>query len=119
MRFQSLVADCRKVIAAAEKHEVELPSLGCFRVALEEALEDLTVSKTRQINLEAKRRETTGELHANLAIAIEARSRLKSYVKAAFGWNDERLADFGMNPGSQKRCKSRESEVNNGSPVYH
>jgi hypothetical protein len=119
MRFQTLVADCRKVIAAAEKHEVELPSLGCFRVALEEALEDLTVSKTRQINLEAKLRETTVELHANLAIAREARSRLRSYVKAAFGWNDERLADFGMNPGSQKRRKCKGAEVNNGSPGYH
>ncbi len=119
MRFQTLVADFRKVIAAAEKHEVELPSLGCFRVALEEALGDVTASKKRQTNLEAKRRETTDELHANLAIAVEARSRLKSYVKAAFGWNDERLADFGMNPGSRQRRKCKGAEVNNGSPGYH
>jgi hypothetical protein len=119
MRFQSLVADCRKIIAAAEKHEVELPSLGCFRVALEEALEDVTVSKTRQINLEAKRKETTGELNANLAITREAMARLKSYVKAAFGRTDERLADFGMNPLGRQRRKCRGAEVNNGSPGYH
>ncbi len=60
-RFQSWVAGCRKLIAAAETHEVELPSLGCFRVALEEALEDVTVSKTRKINLDSKRREAAKE----------------------------------------------------------
>jgi hypothetical protein len=39
---------------------------------LRRPLEDVTVSKTRPINLESKRRETTGELNANLAIAREA-----------------------------------------------
>jgi len=115
-----LVADCRKVIAAAEKHEVELPSLGCFKADLEEALEDLTVSKRRQVNLEAKRREMTAELNANLAIAREALARLKSYVKAGFGRRDERLPDFGIKRLlSRQRRKCKGAQVNNGSPGYH
>jgi hypothetical protein len=119
MAFQRLVAECKKLIAAADTHEVEMPSLGCYKAALEEALEDVTACKARQISLKAKSLEATSELNGNLAVVREEAARLKNLVLAGFGRNDERLADFGIKPVGRRRRKSAEKGGRNGSPGHH
>jgi hypothetical protein len=117
--FKSLVTEFKKLISAAEAHELELPSLGPFRAALEEALEDITVSKRHQTRLKTKGEEATQDLNDQITSGRELMRRLKSYAKASFGRTDERLADFGVKPWGRRRRKPPELERKSGSPGYH
>jgi hypothetical protein len=116
--LKSLVTTWRKLTAAAEVHEVELPSLGTFKAALEETLEDIAASKSRQMHLRKRCAAATQELNDNVAAGLELARRLKSYALACFGRTDERLADFGIKSWGRHR-KPKELEQGNGSPGYH
>jgi hypothetical protein len=116
--FEVLVADVKKLIAAAEMHEVELPSLGSFKAALTDALVEVTAGKRQQVRLRTKSIEATQELYESIAECQDLASRLKCLVRAGFSPTDERLADFGMKPRG-RRCKPRELEKKTGSPGYH
>src|SRR5262245_40221847 len=116
--FQVFVAEVKKLIAAAEMHEMELPSLGSFKAALTDALADVAASKRQQVRLMTKSIEATQELYDNIAECKDLASRLKSLVRAGFSLTDERLADFGMKFRGQRR-KPCELEKKTGSPGYH
>jgi hypothetical protein len=116
--FEVFVAEVKKLIAAAEMHEVELPSLGSFKAALDDALVEVTASKRQQVRLMTKSIEATQELYADIAACRDLALRLKSLVRAGFDPADERLADFGMKIRGRRR-KSRELEKKTGSPGYH
>lgn len=116
--FQSRVAEYKKLVTAAKAHEAVLPSLARFGTELEKAVEEIESTKERQLNLEKLRLEATDTLWDNLADGHEKAIRLKSYVRASFGLNDERLAAFDVNPGG-RRHKLPEGERRKGSPGYH
>ena len=116
--LEVFVAEVKKLIAAAEMHEMELPSLGSFKAALADALVEVTASKRQQVRLMTKSVEATQELYENIAACKDLKSRLKSLVRAGFDPSDERLADFGMKFRGQRR-KSCELEKQTGSPGYH
>ncbi len=117
--LQDQVAEWRKLIAGARIHEVELPQLGPFLAALEEALDDVNATKDRQKTLKNLQRETSRELKAHRVSSTEMAARLKSFVRACLGRKDERLADFGIKlPGRPAKKPPSERKVN-GSPGYH
>jgi hypothetical protein len=116
--YASLIAACRKLCAAAETHEVELPSLGCFRANLEEALAEVEACKDRQANLERQRKLATRELKEYAIHCNELAMQLRSFVRACFGRKDERLAAFGFKLAARRR-KDKEVEKQNGSPGFH
>jgi len=116
--FQVFVAEVKKLIAAAEMHEIELPSLGSFKAALAGALAEVAASKRQQVRLMTKSVEATQELYANIAECRDMASRLKSLVRAGFCPTDERLTDFGMKTRCRRR-QPRELEKKTGSPGYH
>ena len=116
--FEVFVAKVKKLIAAAEMHEMELPSLGSFKAALADALVEVTAGKRQQVRLMTKSIEATQELYDNIAACRDLALRLKSLVRAGLSPTDERLADFGMKFRDRRR-KSRELEKKTGSPGYH
>ncbi|HEX9941471.1 MAG TPA: hypothetical protein VGG03_05605 [Thermoanaerobaculia bacterium] len=115
---QYLVAVWQDLIAAAQEHERELPDLTNFKMALEQALEDVIATKARQVNLESRRRQATQDYNDKVAEGRELVRRLKNLVKAAFPRTDPRLADFGLKPGRPNR-KLPEIRRQDGSPGYH
>ena len=113
------VAGWRKLIAAAKVHELELPALGPFMAALEEALEDVVATDARRNTLGKLHRESGRELKAQRVSGAEMAARLKSFVRASFGRKDDRLDDFGIKlPGRPTKKPPPERKVN-GSPGYH
>jgi hypothetical protein len=117
--LQGQVAEWRKLIAAAEIHEVELPALGPFLAALEESLADVVATTARRNTLKHLHRESGRELKAQRASGAEMAARLKSFVRASFGRKDERLDDFGIKlPGRPSKKPLSERKVN-GFPGYH
>jgi|SRR5262245_58852651 len=94
--FEALAAGWRKLVTAASTHEKEVPAFGPFKAALEKALEDVIVSKCRQVQLKAKAEEATREVTDNVKVCREMARRLVSFVKANFSRSDERLGDFGI-----------------------
>jgi len=116
--FEVFVAKVKKLIAAAEMHEMELPSLGSFKASLADALTDVAASKRQQVRLRKKSIAATQELYDDIAECRDLASRLKSLARAGFDPTDERLADFGMKFRGQRRL-SRELEKKTGSPGYH
>ena len=117
--LQSQVAEWRKLIAAAKVHEVELPLLGPFMAALEEALDDVIATHKRRDTLKNLHRESGRELKVQRVSGAEMAARLKSFVRASFGRKDERLDDFGIKvPGRPAKKPPSERKVN-GSPGYH
>jgi hypothetical protein len=115
--FPKLVKGLRKLLQAAQEHELELPQLGPFTAALDEALEDLTVLKARQKDLQAKSRQATQDLNDQIACGAEAAMNLKSFVRAVFGRRDDRLAAFEVKPLGRPRG-SRNMERKGGSSGY-
>ena len=105
--YERLAAGWRKLIAAAGVHEDELPQLGAYKEALEEALEDATTSKCRQVRLKAKAEAATQEVNDNVKVGREAARRLRSFVKANFSRSDERLASFGIKSWGRPRRKPK------------
>jgi len=116
--FETLAAGWQKLITAAGIHEDELPALGPFKAALEEALEDATVSKCRQVRLKAKAEEATREVDDNVKVGREVARRFKSFIKANLSRSDERLGDFGIKSWGRPRRKPK-LETKSGSPGYH
>jgi hypothetical protein len=114
--FPTTLHGWRKLLAAAKAHELELPQLGPFTAALEEAVEDLTILKTRQKSLQAKSLQATQDFNEQLASGAEVVMKLKSFVRAAFGRKDDRLAAFEVQPLGRPR--KRKVERPGGSPGY-
>jgi hypothetical protein len=103
------VARWRKLIAAARRHELELPALGPFLAALEEAFDEVVATSNRRQSLKNLYRESGRELKAQSASCAEMAARLKSLVRASFGRKDDRLPEFGINlPGGLRKPKQAE-----------
>jgi hypothetical protein len=106
----------RKLLQAAKAHELEIPQLGPFTAALEEAIEDLTLLKVRQMKLQGESRQTTEAVKAALSWGSELEMKLKSFVRAVFGRRDDRLAEFGVKALGRPRGSRKEKK--GGSPGY-
>lgn len=117
--FQSRLAEYKKLAAAAEAHEGELPSLASFRVDLEKAVEEIESTKERQENLEQLRLEATQELWDHVAAGQDASVRLKLFVRILVGRDKERLAAFGIDLGGRRPELYARKERRKGSPGYH
>lgn len=112
-----LIAIWRNLHVAVRAHELELPMLEPFGVALEEAIEDVCLAKARQVSLEKQRRQATKDLHDNVDATRELVMRLQSLVKGSLGRMDSRLPAFGIKPF---RFRSRKpSEQQDVSPGVH
>lgn len=98
--FQDRMEGWRRLITAAEAHETELPSLVAFKAELEEALEEVTILKSKQRELQRKRLKITDALNEHVVSCNDLAKRLQSYVKACFGRKDDRLTDFGIAPAA-------------------
>jgi hypothetical protein len=117
---QGSIAEWRRLHTAIVAHEGALPALGPYRAALEAALEEVCRSKTEQINLRAKLKQATRDVHDNLAAGREWVYRLKCFVQVVFGRDDERLADFGIPlPRRRNRRAPPEPGRQEGSPGVH
>jgi hypothetical protein len=117
--FENQLAGWRKLIAAARRHEVELPQLGLFLAALEEAFDEVVSTSKQRQNFKNLFRESGLELKAQSASCTEMASRLKSLVLAAWGRKDDRLPEFGIKlPRGPRKPKETERRQN-GSPGYH
>ncbi|HEV8580140.1 MAG TPA: hypothetical protein VGX68_13800 [Thermoanaerobaculia bacterium] len=114
-----LVAEWRSLHAAVETFELELPVLGPFKVALEEALEDVVASRARQISLERQRRQATKDLHDNVDATRELVMRLQNLVKGTLGRMDSRLVAFGIKSFRFRSRKPSELAQQDVSPGVH
>ncbi len=98
--IQDRMKGWRRLITAAETHAAELPSLVAFKGELEEALEEVTILKSKQRDLERRRLKATDALNERLGSCGDLGKRLQSYVKASFDRRDDRLVDFGITPAA-------------------
>jgi hypothetical protein len=114
----SLLAEWKKLAAAAEVHKNLLPELGPFHAALEGIIEDIGSTASLKANLDALRKEAAQDLRNRYAAGDEIAARMKSYVMARFGRQDARLEEFGIKLGGRRR-KPPEPERRKGSPGYH
>jgi DNA repair exonuclease SbcCD ATPase subunit len=117
--LQSLVAKYRRLAAAVQAHEGEIPALARFRVELQATLEEIAAAKNRQANLEALRREATQDLRGRVAAGEDAAARLTSFLRAIFGRDRERLEAFGINLGGRHLTLYEKTKGGNDSPGYH
>lgn len=114
-----LIAEWKKLHAAVQALELELPVLGPYEAALEEAIADVCAAKALQVRLEKQRRQATRDLHDNVDATRELVMRLLSLVKGSLGRMDSRLADFGVKPFRLRSCKQSVLAKKDGSPGYH
>ncbi len=96
------IADWDNLLAAMKAHEAELAMFGPYTVALEETLEEIRISRARQINFKSRHQQATQDLRAQVTAGRELVLRLRSLIWGHFGPHDERLEVFGISVRRRK-----------------
>jgi glycine/D-amino acid oxidase-like deaminating enzyme len=110
--YSDFVQDIKSLLAAAEANSALLAHLEDERVGLQKHLEELEIVKTRQQAAVGERRKSTQELNALLAKGRGLVIHYRNGVKAALGYKNELLAQFGIAPFRKRvrRAKPAETE---------
>ena len=105
--YRSLLREWGRLLAAVRANEVDFPALTAYRVALEAHVENVRITRIRQLALQKQRRKATLELRQFVLAGLDEVRCLRSRVRAELGPRDARLRLFGVKPlGPRKLGKA-------------
>lgn len=99
------------LLKAVRASEAELPGVGRYLAALDQAYTRVVKTRARRDSLVASAQEATAELHGDLQALWEAVSSMRNFVKSVYGRRSEKLLRYGMKP-IRKRGRPRGALVN-------
>jgi hypothetical protein len=101
--FADFIADWERLLTAVTNNETNLPDLSAQVGSLDYILQEAKAVSARQ---DASRAQLAADSKRRREVTFEGRaaaSRIRSALKGHFGGHNEKLVEFGVRPGRQRR----------------
>jgi hypothetical protein len=93
-----LLGESSFLLKSVRDSEQELPGVGRYAVALEQAQARAMRSRRRRDSLLGATREATRRMHADLKAHRDAVSAIRNFIKSVLGQHNEMLIRYGIRP---------------------
>jgi hypothetical protein len=109
-RFAEMVGDWQTLHARVEANLAELPDLEPFLERLGTVMEQAREAAKRQGAMRAAKQEASKELRTLAKLANQLVALIRQGLKAHYGVNNEKLAEFGLQPFRGLNRKETDTE---------
>jgi hypothetical protein len=104
------------LLAGIKINEAELPHVEIYSAPLDVQLAGLKAELARRSALQAEVRRSTRTILQFLKAGRSLGSRIGSYLKACYGFDSERLVEFGLEPRKRRQGRNDLRKEENGAP---
>ena len=105
-RKAGILGDLERLSATMEANKEELPQLEPFRVKLGSIFTQAVAVSRQQAALQASKQEASKQLRRLLTEGQRVADVIRTVVKDHFGPQEERVAEFGMQPFRGRKVKT-------------